>query len=284
MRSFSWEAADGSITDLNDPLNGLEVLAGSFGLNAPPVSNVTAALVALDGSLLVKRRRPERMFGLRMKVTSPTQNVQGVIRTLTSALQGPGVLTVSDGTVTRSLRDVYYSDGLEGDYSINNAVLPIWQRFVIVFTALDPWWYGDLSTVTLGFGSEVDFDDASTTFDDVLAFDGSTTTPLTVSGDAPALPSFTLEGPFDTCQVGIAGGSSFALASALSAGDVITVSTERGSRGPRLNGGSIDWSLLTSTSRLFDLPVGSMSIQVSTSGTTGASSAEMTYRQRWLTP
>lgn len=281
--SFEWTAADGSIIELLDADNGLTVLAAEAGgLNAPPVNNVTAAVVALDGSLLVKRRRPERTFVLPLLIQDT--DLQARVRTITSALQGPGTLTVSDGVVTRSLLTVYYQDGLEGSYGPDRYLPGAWQKFVVLLNALDPWWHGETNTATLGFGTEITFDDASTTFDDATAFNGSTITPLTVLGDTTALPAFTLDGPFTTCQIGIAGGQSFALAAALATGDTITVDTARGSRGPRLNGGSIDWSLLTSSSRLFEVPAGSTSIHVSATGTDGNSAAEMTYRHRWLTP
>lgn len=280
--SISWTDADGGVTELQDRANGLGVLlAGSFGLNAPPVELNAAALVSLDGSLLVKRRRGVRDVMLPLFVES-SLDLQAKVRTLTSALQGPGTLTLSDGTVTRSLLDVYYDSGLGGEYGSDQYVPDRWQKFPLSLLALDPWWYGDAQTVTLAFGNDTAFDDASTSFDSG-PFDGGATTPAAISGDATALPSFTFTGPFDTCQVGIAGGSSMVLASALAAGNTITVNTARGDRGPRLNGGAIDWSLLTPESRLFELPVGVVSMFTSSSGTTGSSALEMTYRERWLT-
>lgn len=280
--SISWTDANGTVTELQDPANGVGILtAGSFGLNAPPVELNTASLVSLDGSLLVKRRRGARDVMLPMWVES-SLDLQAKVRTLTSALQGPGTLTVSDGTVTRSLLDVYYDSGLGGEYGPDIYLENQWQRFPLSLLALDPWWYGELQTVTLAFGSDTTFDSGSVTFDSG-PFDGGATTPATIAGDATALPSFAFTGPFDTCQVGVAGGSSMVLAAALAAGNVITVDTVRGNRGPRLNGGSIDWSLLTPESRLFELPVGLVSMFTSSSGTTGSSALEMTYRERWLT-
>lgn len=282
--SFSWTDANGATTELLDQANGVSVLlAGASGLNAPPVDNFSASLVALDGSLLVKRRRPERMFVLPLLIEST--NLQAKVRTITAALQGPGTLTLSDGIDSRTLLDVYYTDGLGGEYDPESAIPDRWQKFPVLMTALDPWWYGESQTVTLAFGAETPFDDASA-FDAASAFDGASSTPITVGGDgdAPALPSFTLTGPFDTLVVGIAGGQQFEIAEALAGGDVVTVSTERGNRGPRLNGGPIDWSLLTPESRLFDLSVGSMTIFTRSTGSTGSSGAEMTFRQRWLTP
>lgn len=280
--SISWTDEDGTVTDLLDRANGVTVLqSGAFGLNVPPVQNNTAAMVSLDGSLLVKRRRAEREVMLPLFVES-SLDLQAKVRTLASILQGPGTLTLSDGSETRSLLDVYYDGGLDGSFDPGSWRENQWQRFPLSLLALDPWWYGDAQTVTLAFGNDTAFDDASTTFDSG-PFDGGATTPATISGDATALPTFTFTGPFDTCQIGIAGGSSMVLAAALAAGSVITVDTARGNRGPRLNGGAIDWSLLTPESRLFELPVGVVSMFTSSSGTTGSSALEMTYRERWLT-
>jgi hypothetical protein len=105
-----------------------------------------------------------------------------------------------------------------------------------------------------------------------------------VDGDAAASPITTIVGPFDTLQVGIAGGQTFELAAALAGGDTIIVDTNQGNRGPRRNAGPIDWSLLTPASRLWDLPLGNSVLNAAATGDSGASLIEVSWRERWLTP
>ncbi len=98
------------------------------------------------------------------------------------------------------------------------------------------------------------------------------------------MPLTTITGPFTTLQVGVAGGETFEITSALSEFDTLTVDAYPGRRGPSLNGGPVDWSLLTPASRLWELPKGATVLNAFATGGTGSSAITVAYRPRWLTP
>lgn len=274
--------ATGTIVELNDEPSGCKVLKGAAGLDAPPVSNNISQYLSSDGGVLVKSRRQVRPIILPLMLTHATR-VQSKVATIASALVGPSTITFSDGTVTRSLRNVIYEAGLEGVRSNEMSGGETWRKFAVSLLALDPWWYGASTSVSLTFAAAVGFD-AAISFDAAIGFDGSDANPVTVAGDATAFPITTITGPFTTLLVGIAGGQTFQLSAALAAGSTIVVDTSPGNRGPRLNGGAIDWSLLTAASRLWELPVGASVLNAAATGNTGASLVEVAWRERWLTP
>lgn len=286
--TVTWTSADGSTLRLDDEtVDGYLIEDGTFGLDVPPITNYTHAYVGAAGSALNKRRYPERIVDMAIYIEDDTR-VWSKVATLASALKGPGSLEIDDGTNIRTLLNVIYNGGLEGDWELRRFFMPDtgtqYRRFVVSLLALDPWWYGQPRTLTLNYGEEIAFDDSGTDFDESVGFDGSTANGIEVEGDEEPSPVTTIRGPFTTCQVGIAGGQTFELADALADGDTIYVDTRPGSRGPRRNDGGVDWSLLTPESRLWTLPIGQSVLNVQATGDGANSLVEVAYRQRWLTP
>lgn len=280
----SWTGADAATISL-DQLTTSDMratLRGPLGFDVPPVHNSTAARLNASGSALIGRRRLERSVVIPLLIEDPV-SIEDAIARLAVAFEGPGTLSYTTASRTRQLRDVIYSHGMEGDWSSVRAY-DNWRLVDLALVALDPWWYGDGDVAVLTLSAATAFDDAGTTFDAATLFDGAASNPVAVAGDAGAYPVSTITGPFTTLTVGLSGGQSFTLAAALAAGSVITIDTRPGNRGPRLNGGPIDWSLLTSTSRLFELPVGASTLLAQSTGSTGASSVEVTWDERHLTP
>lgn len=274
--------ATGIIVELNDEPSGCKVLRGVHGIDAPPVNNNIANLLSSDGGVMVKSRRRVRPIVLPLMLSDPVR-VQTKVAEIAAALAGPSTITFSDGTVTRELKRVVYEAGMEGDRS-NTMVGETWRKFAVSLLALDPWWYGASTSVALTFASAAVGFDAAVAFSGATAFDAIDANPVTVAGDAGAFPIVTIVGPFTTLTVGLAGGQTFTLAAALAAGSTVVVDTNPGNRGPRINGGAIDWSLLTAASRLWELPVGDNVLLAEGSGSSGASSVEVSWRERWLTP
>lgn len=277
--SLAWIDDLGSF-DLTGDTNGVRVIEGAAGLEFPPVTNTASQYLAADGAALEKTRYPPRTLDLAVQFFHETR-VRSVIETLAGRLaRGPGTLRFDDGTNVRDLLNVVYAGGLEG----SELSIETHRAGILSLEAFDPWWYGQSQTVTLPFGSTTTFDDAGTDFSDAgTDFNGADSVGVTVAGHAPSLPVTTIEGPFDTLTVA-RGSSMFELASALADGDMIVIDSKPGNRGPRLNNGPINWSLLTNTSALFGLPVGPNIVSVGASGTGGNSNIEMSYRERHLTP
>lgn len=281
---FIWVAADGRITELSAAA-GYTILAGVQGLDAPPVELYSEARTEGDGSVLVKRRTGVRYVALPMYVNTGA-HIRTPISLLADVFRGPGQLRVSDDGVNyRTLRDVYYETGLQGDESRGVSMPHLWRKFVVSLQSLDPWWYASEETQSMTIGAGTEFSASGVTFDDASTpFDGGASTTFQVGGHADAYPVWTMSGPFTTCTVTVGTDQQFELAAALADAEYVTVDTRPGSRGPSLNGGAVDWSLLTAASRLPTFTPGTVSVTVSTSGTDGGSTVVAVWEPRWLTP
>lgn len=284
-REHVWIDANGNELELSctiaDP--GVTLLMGAIGLDRPPSGLNLSPYLSADGSTLVKRRVPHRPIVLPLFLQD--DNVNDLIDQVAVAFQGPGILRVTSPGRVRDLTQVIYETGLEGDDAVDMALQFRWRKRIVSLIALDPWWYGETRFVSLDVGAQVEFDEASVDFDDPdVGFDGPSSTGVTVNGHASVSPVVAIEGPFDSCIVGVAGGQFFELSGPLSLGDTIVVDSRPGSRGPRLNAGPIDWSLLTPSSRLWELPTGSSVLSTITDGADVGSNIEVTFRERWLTP
>lgn len=276
-RVMTWTAANGTSTIISDGSAGITLRADPVGLEAPNPTNTIDDYIAFDGGVLVNRRRPVRSVALGLYLEHATR-VETVVAQVASMLQGPGELEWDDGVNTRSLRQVIYEGGLDGSGDVN-----LLQRSMVVsLLALDPWWYGPANSTALSVASPTAFD-AAIPFDDVIPFDGGASAPVSVVGDTDAYPVITVTGPATTLTVG-SGGLSWSINSALIAGDVLVVDHRPGSRGPRKNGGLVDWTLLTQASRLFALAPGTTSVISGSTGSTGATTITMQYEPRYLTP
>lgn len=281
MSTLTWIDTNGLSHPL-DSTTGFRFLTGGVGLDVPPTELNTAAYLSSDGSVLVKRRRGHRRVALPLYINTGA-SVSAAVGQAAAFFQGPGTLRYT-GVNTRDLTNVIYEAGMEGDWSDQVAVNETWRKVVVSLLALDPWWYGATASTALTFGAAVPFSNAGTSFDAAIGFDGSDANPVTIAGDASVFPTITIIGPFTALLVGFAGGQTFQLSAALAAGSTIVVDSTPGNRGPRLNAGPIDWSLLTAASRLWELPVGMSVLNAGASGNTGASSVTVSWRERWLTP
>ena len=279
--SLEWIAADGTVTSLAS--SEVSALLGADGLDIADVDNVWEPRASFDGSALTLSRTPVRSVMLPLLIQS--DDTQAVLRSLVRSLRdGPGQLRATIGATIRTLREVVFesaTDVRDGSNAVGG-----WRKIVVSLVAGDPWWYGSASAASLTLGASTAFDDASTAFDDAATpFNGGGTTLVTVDGDTSAFPFIVLDGPFTTLTiVNSTAGASLALADALGAGERMYIDGRPGSRGPRMDGLSTDWSLLTPASRLFSLQRGSNVLAVSSSGSTGASSVEVGWTDRHNTP
>lgn len=277
-RTMTWTGADG-VPLVLDGSEGVALREQPIGLEAPNPSNVIDNYLAFDGGVLVSRRRQMRHVALSLFLKHATR-VETVIASLAATLQGPGSLTWADDVNTRTLRQVIYEAGLDGSGFSNGGGLETDR--VVSLLALDPWWYGPAESAVLSTSAETAFS-AAVAFSAVLPFDGGNATPVTIAGDGEAYPVITVTGPATTLSVGY-GSLSWAIAAPLAVDDVLVVDHRPGSRGPSLNGGPVNWSLLSPTSRLWPVDPGVASIVSGTTGSTGSTTITLVYEPRWLTP
>lgn len=262
-----------------DSSNGIHLVEGTRGLMMPRPRTSTSPYLSADGSALTNQRFQEREIDIRVIFTDTDFAYLRYGELGTRLNRGPGTLRHSTTERTRDLLNVVFDGGMRGD----ETGIDQWRSDVFTLLALDPWWYGSTQVLTLSTAANEQYDEAED-YDQAESYDGTAANSVTNAGDDVAYPVTTITGPWTTLTVGVSMGSSLSLAAALGSGDVITINTKPGERGPRLNGGSIDWSLLTAESRLFDLPRGVSSITIAGTGSTGSSAAEMTWRERFLTP
>lgn len=268
------------------------VRRGVTGMAVPPVDIVSLPYLSSDGSALISDRRPAAEMLVPLLITTDPEagGARYVESVVASYLNfGPVTLRVDTGGRIRERLEVVYTGGLEGNESVGSSLSDDWRKVVLELTALDPWWYGDTINISLDFDDGVAFDSPGTAFDSSTTnFDGLASVSTGIPGDATAFPIVTLQGPFTTCYIGKTLSSErIELAGPLAEGDTITVDSRPGSRGPRLNNGPVDWSLLTSESRLLRIEPSAgpfVRLYAAATGTDVSSVAEVSYRQRWLTP
>lgn len=275
---LTWRDANSVATVLSEA-NGYKVLRPAMGLGAAAPQNNIENYVAFDGAALTNRRRGTLPVLLPVLVRDAAR-AQTLIAALAKMLQGPGQLEYADGTNTRYLKSVIYEGGLDGNMA--DAVNPLWRKVAVSLLALDPWWYGPATSQVLSTASPTTFD-AAVSFDSVLPFDGGGSTAVPILGDTEIYPVFSVTGPATTLVVS-SGGFGWAIASPLGGGDTLVVDHRPSSRGPRKNGGAVDWSLLTQSSRLFPVAQGTTAVITGATGTTGATVLVMSYDPRYLTP
>jgi len=273
---LTWTGANGTATVL-DGSAGIRALHAPIGLESASPQNTIDDYVAFDGAVLTNRRRSTRSVAVKLHLTHATR-VETVVAQVAAMFQGPGTLQWADGVNTRTLKQVVYEAGIDG----SGDVTPTMRVVVVSLIALDPWWYGPTESQGLSSGTSTTFD-ASIAFDAFMPFDGGGSGSSVVTGDTGAYPVVTVTGPATTLTVG-AGGLFWSIASPLLAGDVLVVDHRPGSRGPVLNGGVVDWSLLSEASRLWLLPQGTVSVISGTTGSSGSTSITLTWQTRWLTP
>lgn len=277
--ALTWRDAAGVPTVLSEA-TGYKVLRPTMGLGVAAPQNTIEPYIAFDGAALTNRRRNTQSVIVPILLRDATR-AQSKIEALASALDnGPGQLEYADGVNTRYLKNVIYDGGLGGDMS--NAPATAWRKIAVSLLALDPWWYGPANSQALSTSAVTAFD-AAISFDAAIPFDGGVAVGVGVVGDAEAFPVITVVGPATTLTVSV-GALSWSIAGALSAADVLVVDHRPGSRGPRLNGGLVDWSLLSEASRLWTLPKGVASVISGVNGSTGATSIVMAWDPRFLAP
>lgn len=275
---LTWFDADNEETVLDDT-TGYVSLTGAIGLGAPTPLNTIDPYNAFDGGALVKRRQDVKQVVLPMLVEHATR-VETGIGDLARKFRGPGILQWADGTHTRYLRNVVYESGLQGDHSNYN---PLWRYVVVSLLALDPWWYESAQSTALSTTGGTPYD-ANIAYDADIPYDGGDSVSVIVESDDEVFPIVTVDGPATTLTVS-SDSLGWSIAAPLAAGQVLTVDTRPSNRGPRLNGGPVDWSLLTAPSRLWTWSApGTKSIVTGVSGATDQTTIVVQWEPRFLTP
>lgn len=279
-------SGDGSVWTL-DGTDTVTALEGAEGLFEIPIELGLEQRIDADGAVVFTRRLAARRVLLPLLLRQPGGVVLTVWRSLMRALYAlNGTLTYTDPSATeRTLEGVTLESP---DRSMSGWDLGAQEDDVITVSLLaaDPWWYGPTTSTFLNLGAVTLSDDAAVSSNDpATPADGGGSTQIANGGDEVALPRFVITGPFDSLTLlGVDTGERIQLAAPLLAGNQIVIDSTPLNRGPTLNGGKVTWQLITDQSRLFLLPRPSATVSINAVGTTGASSVEIQWRTRYLTP
>lgn len=184
-------------------------------------------------------------------------------------------------------REIYCraADGLGVEEVLGGDAGIISQRLTVKFRAHDPYWWATTDTVlTYSGGGTVasffPFFPIALTASEVLVLDD-----VTNDGDVDVWPVWPLTGPFtDVVAENLTTGKSWSLTSTVVNPDYVTVDTRPGAKTVTAADGTSLFSALSSTSQLWPLVPGVNSIRVAIGGQTAATSAQMLFRPRYLSP
>lgn len=293
----TWEWIDGSgVVHAMNLTNGI-VTGRSVGTAMPPIRRVDRRVPGRAGAFTLDRNYAEKSVAIAATLhTADAETLEEAIAEWASrfnVLLGGGALarTRADG-VTRRLLYCDYDDGFGIDQQSG-----IWRRgtqqAVLTFFAADPWWYDDTDTVvTFTTGTGVGFfpipNPTTGSFITLTSSEVFGSASIDNDGDAPVYPVWTITGPGSSIRLvhdttgdvlDFTDDGSLTLA----AGDVLTVDTRPGYTRVEVDGTNVA-NHLTDESTLWPLALGTQTVHVEMSGSTGASEVELAYARKHLTP
>ncbi len=287
--SLTFVSGDGSVWPF-DGSTGVRTALGVEGIFTIPTDLVIEQRVGSDGAVLLNQRRSPRRVALDLYLEPITGTLLSLWSSLFAAFaRGGGKLIYVGPNGSCELREI----ALEGpDRSMTGQDIQFRNDdvFSVSLLALDPWWYGAAVTETIVLGDPTAWD-APIGWNSGPWNGGSGAT-ITVAGDAPATPLWTIKGAMTELIAGN-GVQSWTWTEDLATGSYGTVDHRPGTRSPRLgsdlNGvaesGFGLWHLLSNDSVLeWGLAPGANELILSAAGKDGSSSLSVWYEPKWLTP
>ncbi|WP_326755093.1 phage tail family protein [Streptomyces hirsutus] len=287
--TVTWTSSSGRITslsDFDDPRSGAFVMPGVAGTGLPDYAFYSDQSPAFDGSVVRGVRAGQRQITIPLHLWGPDRpsclaRYHRLVQDLNPAY-GPGTLTFaeSDGSARRI--SAYYMDGLTGQED-DDRTGRHWMTAVLVFMAPSPYWLGDDKTLTFHVGG------GSGTFLPLLPLrvrDSQVLGAVKILnlGEVDTYPVWTIKGPATTATItNTTTGESFVLTRTLTSSDTAVIDTREGIKDVRLNGSTNLWPNLGSSPVLWPLRPGSNDVGLTVTGTSTASSVQLTYTSRYLT-
>lgn len=195
-RALVWIDPNGVEYELSLDVLGLIILDGPIGLDAAP-QQITTAPRTDAGAVLVARRHTVREINLPVFFEGVTHR-EAMAAFVHSLNLGAGQLRhVDDDGRERTLRDVLYDGGFEGD---DKDARSDWSRRVLNFVALDPYWYDAPDMAVVGATeSDYAFSQVGVDFNAAGAFSGAAYGNSGVFSDATV--------PFNNADTAFSGGA-----------------------------------------------------------------------------
>lgn len=289
-RNVVWHPADGTAPlTLSDRPAGYRMMAGATGLDAPPYDVTTEAVPGWDGEQLRSVRVESRRIRWPMLIAGGTRNLYRIrARRLLSKLdptKGAGRLELQEADGTRRFLSCIYTGGLEGDGALTASGDGRWQRAVLSFLAVNPWWTdGELRTVEFPYR-----DGPASTFFPILPLSVSSSqvmgeTGVSNPGDVDAWPIWLVEPPsLGVVLTRMDTGEVVALSGSVPASDVLQIVTEPGLQSIRLVSGQNRWPNLLDGSTLWRIPAGATPtpISIAVDGAAPGSKVTLSFYPRY---
>lgn len=265
-----------------------EVERGRAGLDMPPIRFIEDLVPYQAGARLRRTNVGVREVDIPLVVWAASSSaLRTAVRSLLQLLdpvRGTGKLRVSseDGTE----RELYcrYAGGLEGLGS-GSAGGPAWRRLVLVFRAVDPYWYGRQAIITtFGNGTPLatffPFFPLRLVSSPVLGDLGAT---ISNAGEVETWPVWELTGPgTDFTLLNLTTGDELKLETTLNSGQVVTIDTRPGAKTVELADGTSLFGYLSTDSVMWSIPLGTSAVQFEASGASATTSVKLTYQSRFL--
>lgn len=274
-----WITHDNVVVDLmSEPFLLMEDVAGHW---MPPFQRNERWISALGVITGIRADAREVFLPLLVRADNLTSALRLCAR-YWNPLVGDGKLqVVDDGENTREL-PCRYAGGLEGDGKNSGAG---WQKIGLRLRALQPYWQ-DTQYQNYQFALDPPVLFFQTSFFPLHiskgTIDGSIS--ATNPGDVDTYPLITAHGPLTYLSIQNLTTSKIMEFPALSmtSSDVLTLDTRPGVLSVKLNGNNA-FSLMSSTSSLWQIILGSNSLKITTAGTTSNSYVNLSFAARFLT-
>ncbi|WP_329616490.1 phage tail family protein [Streptomyces brevispora] len=285
MPQVSFTDPAGTTTMLTDWERGWVVQPGAKGLDMPSYAIAQDESPGIDGYEVRQVRAQGKTITLPIAFWANDSRAaykarrRAFIRSL-NPKRGQGTLTLTepDGAV-RSI-GVRYTDGMEGDESLDAAGAR-WCITALVFAVPSPYWVG--GEVTQEWRNA-----ASGPFLPLLPLkvgDSQVLGAVTVDndGDDNAFPVWTIKGPATSATLtNRTTGQTLVLNRTLASTDTVVIDTRERRQTALLNGATNLWPDLSTASTLWPLELDTNNLTLSVAGSTTATSVRMTYQPRYL--
>lgn len=281
--SLQWIDPSGVVYNLSDDQPYYTPDPGMTGQYGLPLTVVTHQVPGQAGDIEQYIQINPNDVRFPLSIQADTWDVlEQARRTLLEATRptrGVGILrhTANDGIV----RDLFCK---ETDRMRNVAKRTPGLLLVgMVFRAADPYWYDkDFTNMLLTPGGVVNF--FQNPFLPIHLSAGGLSggfTPENI-GQADAYPKWTITGPgINPVLTNVTTGMVLTLTITLTAGQVLTIDTNPDTLGVTRDNGSDQWGAVNSLSAMWPLVVGANAVTLGMTGTTSASSLELSWKNKW---
>lgn len=282
---ISFTDPGGAVTMLTDWERGWAVQPGAKGLDMPAYAMAQDESPGIDGYAVRQVRAQGKTIALPVAFwmndsrAAYLQRRRQFIRSL-NPKRGPGTLTLTqpDGE-TRTI-SVYYTDGMEGDESLD-AAGQRWCINVITFAAPSPYWLGpEVAAEWRNAASGTFFPLLPVTVGDSQVLGAVT---YDQDGDDDAYPVWTITGPATAITLSnTTTGESLTLTRTITSADTVVIDTRERRQTALLNAVTNLWPDLSSTSSLWALAPGINELTLAVTSSTTTTRVAMSYQPRYL--